>query len=55
MNAELNELANELAYETIKDSELWDTLESNSAVDAKAAELAKEILELISVAEGREA
>jgi hypothetical protein len=38
--AELTELANDLAYESIKHSRLWKHF-SNSEIDAKAEKLAK--------------
>lgn len=43
----IENMAHELAYERVKRSSLFDSLESNAAVDAKADELAREITELV--------
>ena len=37
---DINDLANELCYERIKFSPLWDSLKSNGGIDAKARDFA---------------
>lgn len=48
MSERLNDMIHETAYRAVQESPLFDSLETNNAVDAKADELADQIKNLVS-------
>lgn len=48
LNERLNDQIHELSYEAVRRSPLFDSLESNNAIDAKANELADLLEEVVS-------
>lgn len=48
MSGRLDDMIHETAYRAVRESPLFDSLETNNAVDAKADELADQIKNLVS-------